>query len=333
MSEKKEINREKTVLLTGTSNPELAKSISAYLSLPLCNAVVDTFSNTETRVVIKESVRKKHVYIIQTGAATREYDYIRTVNDHLMDTLILVDAVRRGSAKSINVILACYPYARQDKKDRARAPISSSLVAGMLQTAGVDRVLSVELHADQIQGMFKVPVDNIYAEQLLIDGLKNTQVDLNDIVIVSPDAGGTKRAVRFGKTLGVEVALMHKQRNYSEKNQVDRTVLLGEVKNKTAVIVDDMGDTCGTLCSAAKTCVDQGAKDVIAVLTHGIFSGPALARLESSNEITLVLTTNTILQKKNQTCCPKIVVCDIGPIVGEAILRLANGGSISEMFK
>lgn len=329
-------DNKKTLLLAGNSNINLAKSISKSLGIPLCDLTIDQFANTETRIIIGESVRRKHVYIIQSGVSTLATDRqpAKSINDHLMDTLILVDACRRASAKSINVVLALYPYSRQDKKDRSRAPVSSSLVAGMLQTAGVDRLLSVELHADQIQGMFKIPVDNIFTEKVLLEKVKElTQAhSLESLVIVSPDAGGAKRAERFGKSLGTSVAFMHKQRDYSQKNKVKSTVLLGDVTDKIAILIDDMGDTCGTLCEAANVCKQNGVKTVIAVVTHGIFSGPALQRLNECNTIETVVTTNTISQENAQLQCKKIDTVDIGPLIGDIITRIANGESVSEIY-
>lgn len=335
-----ESSNKNIILITCTSNKNLSESVSKFLNVPLTDNIIDSFSNTETRVTIPTSVRKKNVFIIQTGEGNTN----KTVNEHLMETLITIDACKRGSAKSINVILALYPYSRQDKKDRSRAPITASLVANLLTSAGATRVMSVELHADQIQGMFQIPVDNIFIEKEMIDLIHTKiinvcrndsckdKINVDQLVIVSPDAGGAKRAERFSKNIQCNLALMYKERDYTTKNKVSKTVLLGDVKDKIAIIVDDMADTCGTLISACDTLKDNGAKEVYAIVTHGIFSGPAIQRINESKSINSVFASNSLDQTENCNSSNKIKYFDIGEIIAESIRRVIKGQSLSELY-
>lgn len=321
-------NTDNIVLLTCLSNKSLSMSISEYLNIELTKCDVSTFSNTETRVIVSNSIRNKDVYLLQTGEGNND----RSVNDHLMDTLITIDACKRASAKSINVLLALYPYSRQDKKDNARAPISSSLVAHLISSAGATRVITVELHADQIQGMFQIPVDNISIENRIMSRLLQS-VSFDNVVIVSPDSGGAKRAERIAKAISRPLALMYKKRDYSVKNKVDETVLLGDVKDATAVIIDDMADTCGTLLSASKTLIDNGAKKVYAMVTHGIFSGNAIENINNSEYLSCIYTSNSLDQRHKMKLCPKIKDYDIGYIISQAIRCINSGESLSDLLK
>ena len=333
-------------LLTGNSNEYLATLIADRLGIDLCKSTVDKFSNSEIRVKINENIRKKHIYIIQTGSKTNSF----SVNDHLMETLILIDACKRSNAKSITVVLACYPYSRQDKKDRSRAPISASLVAKMLETAGATRIMCIDLHADQIQGMFQIPVDNLTAENTIIKYLNtpgvfskainsislNGIISRDDVCIVSPDAGGAKRACSIAEKLKVPVVMIHKERNYKEINKVDKMILVGGkqcVKNKTCIIIDDMADTMGTMCLAARTLVQNGACNVVAVVTHGVLSGPAMERINDTEEITKVIVSNTLPQKENLEKCEKLLQFDISELIANAIKAIVYGGSISALFE
>jgi len=274
----------------------------------------------ETIVRIGESVREDDVYIINTGCGA--------VNTSLMEMCIMIHACKIASARRITAVLPLFPYARQDKKDKSRAPITAKLVANMIQKAGCDHVITMDLHASQIQGFFDVPVDNLYAEPSTIMYIRS-QFNLNDVVIVSPDAGGAKRATSIADRLGVEFALFHKERK--KANEVSRMVLVGHVKNKVAIVVDDMADTCGTLCLAAQHLSEAGAEKVYAIVTHGILSGDALKTVQEST-LEKLIVTNTLPQRENQAKCSKIEVIDIGAVLGEVIRRSHYGESVSKLF-
>jgi len=271
-------------------------------------------------VTIAESVREDDVYIINTGCGA--------VNSSLMELCIMIHACKIASAKRITAVIPLFPYARQDKKDKSRAPITAKLVANMIQKSGCDHVITMDLHASQIQGFFDVPVDNLYAEPSAILYIR-TNFNLDDVVIVSPDAGGAKRATSIADRLGVDFALFHKERK--KANEVSRMVLVGNVKEKIAILVDDMADTCGTLCLAASHLSDAGAVQVFAFVTHGILSGNALKTIEASN-LEKLIVTNTLPQNANQAACKKIEVLDIGKVLGEVIRRSHYGESVSKLF-
>lgn len=274
----------------------------------------------ETNVTIAESVREDDVYIINTGCGA--------VNTALMELCIMIHACKIASAKRITAVIPLFPYARQDKKDKSRAPITAKLVANMIQKSGCDHVITMDLHASQIQGFFDVPVDNLYAEPSAILYIR-THFDLADVVIVSPDAGGAKRATSIADRLGVDFALFHKERK--KANEVSRMVLVGHVKDKVAILVDDMADTCGTLCLAASHLSEAGATKVFAFVTHGILSGNALKAVEESS-LEKLIVTNTLPQHENQAACKKIEVIDIGKVLGEVIRRSHYGESVSKLF-
>ncbi|KAH7105888.1 phosphoribosyl pyrophosphokinase [Auriculariales sp. MPI-PUGE-AT-0066] len=308
-------------IFSGTSHPELAASIAYRVGLPLSAAEVRRNGIGESLVTIKESVRECDVYIINTGAG-------ESVNASLMETIVLIHACRMASAKRITAVIPLFPYARQDKKDKSRAPITAKLVANMIQTSGCDHVITMDLHASQIQGFFDVPVDKLYAEPSAIRYIQ-THFENEDVVIVSPDAGGAKRATSIADRIGVEFAIFHKERK--KANEVSRMVLVGSVRDKVAILVDDMADTCGTLALAASHLTEAGAKRVIAIVTHGILSGSALDTIERSS-LEKVVVTNTIPQAENLAKCSKIEVLDIGPVLGEVIRRSHYGESISQLF-
>jgi len=274
----------------------------------------------ETNVTIIESVREEDVYIINTGCGA--------INTSLMELCIMIHACKIASAKRITAVIPLFPYARQDKKDKSRAPITAKLVANMIQKAGCDHVITMDLHASQIQGFFDVPVDNLFAEPSAILYIR-TNFNLDDVVIVSPDAGGAKRATSIADRLGVDFALFHKERK--KANEVSRMVLVGNVKGKTAILVDDMADTCGTLCLAASHLSEAGAVKVFGFVTHGILSGNALQTIEASN-LEKLIVTNTLPQNANQAACKKIEVLDIGKVLGEVIRRSHYGESVSQLF-
>ncbi|KAJ3757373.1 phosphoribosyltransferase-like protein [Lentinula raphanica] len=317
-------------LFTGTSHPELAEIIARRLGLSLGKASVTKSSIGETDVCIFESVREDDVYIINTGS-----DNPTSVNTSLMEMCIMIHACKIASAKRITAVMPLFPYARQDKKDKSRAPITAKLVANMLVKAGCDHLITMDLHASQIQGFFDVPVDKyLYAEPSAILYIR-THFNVPDVVIVSPDAGGAKRATSIADRLGVDFALFHKERK--KANEVSRMVLVGQVKDKVAILVDDMADTCGTLCLAAKHLSEAGVRtvdgrpQVFAIVTHGILSGNALKNVEES-ALEKLIVTNTLPQTENQKACEKIEVIDIGNVLGEVIRRSHYGESVSKLF-
>jgi len=251
-----------------------------------------------------------------------------SVNVSLMELCIMIHACKIASAKRITAVIPLFPYSRQDKKDKSRAPITAKLVANMIQNSGCDHVITMDLHASQIQGFFDVPVDNLYAEPSAIHYVREN-FTVSDVIIVSPDAGGAKRATSMADRLGVDFALFHKERK--KANEVSRMVLVGHVKDKIAILVDDMADTCGTICLAAQHLVEAGATKVYAIVTHGILSGDALKRIDASGLEKLVVT-NTIPQHDNQKACSKIEVIDIAAVLGEVIRRSHYGESVSKLF-
>lgn len=307
-------------VFSGTSHPELAELIARRMGLPLSKAEVTRSGIGETQVRIQESVREDDVYIINTGCGA--------VNTALMELCIMIHACKIASAKRITAVIPLFPYARQDKKDKSRAPITAKLVANMIQKAGCDHIITMDLHASQIQGFFDVPVDNLYAEPSAILYIR-THFDLNEVVIVSPDAGGAKRATSIADRLGVDFALFHKERK--KANEVSRMVLVGHVKDKIAILVDDMADTCGTLCLASQHLSEAGATKVYAFVTHGILSGNALKTVGEST-LEKLIVTNTLPQHENQAKCKKIEVIDIGKVLGEVIRRSHYGESVSKLF-
>lgn len=307
-------------LFSGSSHPELAALIAKRLRIPLARANISQPPSGETKITIVESVRDCDVYIINTGAGA--------VNTHLMELCIMIHACKIASARRITAIIPHFPYARQDKKDKSRAPITAKLVANMLREAGCDHVITMDLHASQIQGFFDVPVDNLYAEPSMIQYMRNN-IDVHDCVIVSPDAGGAKRATSIADRLNVEFALFHKERK--KANEVSRMVLVGSVTGKIAILVDDMADTCGTLGLAARNLLEAGATKVYAFATHGILSGDALKVISESGMEKLVIT-NTIPQSDNCDRCEKIEVIDVSRVLAEVIRRSHFGESVSYLF-
>ncbi|KZS92949.1 phosphoribosyl pyrophosphokinase [Sistotremastrum niveocremeum HHB9708] len=308
-------------IFSGTSHPELAELIARRVGVPLARAEVTRNGVGESSVSILDSVRECDVYIVNTGSGL--------VNTSLIETCIMIHACKIASAKRITAVMPLFPYARQDKKDKSRAPITAKLVANMLQKSGCDHLITMDLHASQIQGFFDVPVDKyLYAEPSAIHYLR-THFDLKDIIIVSPDAGGAKRATSIADRLSVPFALFHKERK--KANEVSRMILVGDVHDKVAVLVDDMADTCGTICLAASRLAEAGAKRVFAIVTHGILSGRAL-EVVGASPLEKLIVTNTIPQAANQAECDKIEVIDIGVVLGEVIRRSHYGESVSKLF-
>lgn len=308
-------------IFSGSSHPDLSQKIADRLGLELAKVVTKKFSNQETCVEIGESVRGEDVYIVQSGCGE--------INDNLMELLIMINACKIASASRVTAVIPCFPYARQDKKDKSRAPISAKLVANMLSVSGADHIITMDLHASQIQGFFDIPVDNLYAEPAVLKWIKENIPEWKNCTIVSPDAGGAKRVTSIADRLNVDFALIHKERK--KANEVDRMVLVGDVTDRVAILVDDMADTCGTICHAADKLISAGATKVYAILTHGIFSGPAITRINNAC-FEAVVVTNTIPQEEKMKHCPKIQVIDISMILAEAIRRTHNGESVSYLF-
>ncbi|KAI9227917.1 MAG: ribose-phosphate pyrophosphokinase 3 [Piptocephalis tieghemiana] len=315
------MNHDEMKIFAGNSHPDLAALVASRLGVELAKVNVVKYSNQETSVTIGESVRDEDVFIIQSGSGE--------INDNLMELLILINACKTASARRITAVIPCFPYARQDKKDKSRAPITAKLVANMLTVAGADHVITVDLHASQIQGFFNVPVDNLYAEPSMLKYIKETVPDYKNAVIVSPDAGGAKRATAIADRLDLDFALIHKERK--KANEVSRMVLVGDVREKICILVDDMADTCGTLGLAAKTLTENGATGVYAIVTHGILSGKAMRIIEES-VLQKVVVTNTIPHGEKKKLCSKLDTIDISPTLAEAIRRTHNGESVSYLF-
>ncbi|KAL8980671.1 MAG: hypothetical protein Q9205_004316 [Flavoplaca limonia] len=308
-------------LLTGNSHPELAKSVADRLGIELTKIMVLQYSNQETSVTIGESVRDEDVFVLQSTAPG-------DINDGLMELLIIINACKTASARRITAVIPNFPYARQDKKDKSRAPITAKLMANMLQTAGCNHVITMDLHASQIQGFFNVPVDNLYAEPSTLRWIREN-LDVGKAVIVSPDAGGAKRATSIADRLDLNFALIHKER--ARPNEVSKMTLVGDVHGKIAILVDDMADTCGTLAKAADIVMAHGASEVVAIVTHGILSGNAIETLNDS-KLSRVVVTNTVPHAEKKERCEKLETIDISPTLAESLRRTHNGESVSFLF-
>jgi ribose-phosphate pyrophosphokinase len=287
--------------------------------MPLGGAKLSTFSDGEIQIEINDNVRMKDVFIIQSTC--------RPVNHNLVELLLMIDAMKRASASRITAVIPYYGYARQDKKVAPRVPISAKLFADMITLAGVNRIITMDLHAAQIQGFFNIPVDNLFAAPVLLDYMRNNFRD--DIVMVSPDAGGVERARAFAKRLEAGLAIVDKRR--SAPNEAKAMAVIGDVKDRTAVILDDMTDTAGTLTEAAGVLVDKGAKEVHACCAHPVLSGPALERIDHS-ALKSVVVTNTIPLTPQAAASGKIKVLSIAKLVGEAIIRSYRGDSVTSLF-
>ena len=306
-------------IFTGNSNPDLAHKICNYLDRPLGGAKVKTFSDGEIQIEIDENVRQKDVFIIQSTCSP--------VNDNLIELLLIIDACNRSSAKRVTAVLPYFGYARQDKKVAPRVPISAKLVADLLTVAGTKRVITMDLHAGQIQGFFSIPVDNLFAAPVLIEYIQSNFKE--NLVVVSPDAGGVERARAFAKRLNAELAIIDKRR--SAPNEAKAMAVVGDVRDKVAIILDDMVDTAGTLIEAASAIKKAGARDVHASTAHAVLSGPAIERIEGSCLKSLV-TTDTIPLKHDAQKCSKIKVLTISNLVGEVIIRSHLGDSVTSLF-
>ncbi|MEW6600753.1 MAG: ribose-phosphate pyrophosphokinase [Nitrospirota bacterium] len=306
-------------LFTGNSNRILASEISDVLNIPIGKATVSNFSDGEIMVQINENVRGSDVFVIQSTCMP--------VNKNIMELLLMTDALRRASAARITAVMPYYGYARQDRKAAPRVPISARLVADILEAVGISRVLTIDLHAGQIQGFFDIPVDHLYASPVLVDYVRKEY--LNDLVIVSPDAGGVERARAFAKRLNASLAIIDKRREKANVSEVMNVI--GEVEGKNALLFDDMIDTAGTITHAAAALKDKGAKKVIAACAHAVLSGPALDRINAS-ALEEVIVTNTIPMDEKQERCKKLTVLSVAPLLGEAIKRIHEETSVSSLF-
>ena len=307
-------------VFSGNSNPELAADIASRLSVPLSGAEVSRFSDGEISVQLKESVRGFDVFIVQSIAG-------ENLNDMLMELLIMTDAAKRASARTVTAVVTHYAYARQDRKAASREPITAKLVANLMEAAGVDRTITIDLHQGQIQGFFDTPVNHITAMDLLVDYFRKKNFDPEELCVVSPDMGRAKAAKKFSQKLGADVAIIHKDR--PRHNQVEVTALIGDVKDKICILNDDMIDTGGSIVAAANTLKGRGAKAVYVCATHPVFSGPAYDRLENA-DVEEVVVTNTIpVPEEHQQ--GKIKVISIAPLFARAIQMVFSNGSVSSL--
>lgn len=305
-------------LFTLNSNPALAEEIAAHLGIPLGKCTVSKFSDGEVQINIEESIRGSDVYVLQSTCAP--------VNDHVMELLIMIDALKRASAKSINIVMPYYGYARQDRKARAREPIAAKLVADLLETAGATRVITLDLHAPQIQGFFNVPIDHLQGVPILSDYFE--EKNLQDIIVVSPDHGGVTRARKLADRLKAPLGIIDKRR--PRPNVAEIMNIIGNVEGKTAILIDDIIDTGGTITLAADALIENGATEVYACCTHPVLSGPALERIENSAIKELVVTNSIPLVEEKKL--DKITALSVAPLIGEAIIRVHEEQSVSILF-
>ena len=309
-------------IFTGTANPEFATEVSEILGIKISKADVGYFSDGELKVEIEENVRGHDTFIIQSTCSP--------TNKNVMEIMLIADALKRSSASRITAVVPYYGYARQDRRVRsARVPISAKVVADMFASVGIDRVLTIDLHSETIQGFFDMPADNVYATKFMVDDIKDNN-DRNEVVVVSPDVGGVVRSRALAKLLDdTDLAIIDKRR--AEANESEVMNIIGEVEGKVCIVPDDIIDTAGTLCNAAKALKDKGAKAVKAYITHPVLSGPAIERLNKS-DIDELIVTNSIPLNKDAKKCSKIRVISIANIIAECITRLSNEESLSEMF-
>ena len=307
-------------LVAGNSNRPLAEAIAAYLNVPLAKAQVRRFADMEVFVEIQDNMRGEDVFIIQSTSFP--------TNDHLMELLILIDALRRASARRVTAVIPYYGYARQDRKPGPRTPISAKLVANLIERAGADRVLTLDLHAGQIQGFFDIPTDNLFAAPVMVRDI-NERYGANDLIVVSPDVGGVVRARALAKRIGAPIAIVDKRRERPGESEVMN--IIGDVSGKRCIMVDDIVDSGGTLCNAGDALLDHGAEQVSAYITHGVLSGGAVARITSSRLKELVIT-DSIQATEAVRVSRNVRVLSIAPLIGEAIGRTAKEASVSSLF-
>ena len=307
-------------IISGNSNPQLAKEVAEELGENIINVTVTKFSDQEVFAEILENVRGKNLFVIQSTSAP--------ANDHLMELLITIDALKRASANTITAVMPYFGYARQDRKVGPRTPISAKLVANILTSAGIDRLLTIDLHAGQIQGFFDIPVDNLYAAPIITNDIKEKYKN-SDIVVISPDVGGVVRARNIANRINANLAIVDKRRDKANVSEVMN--IIGDIKNKDCLVVDDIVDTAGTLCNAAEALINSGAKSVSAYISHGVLSGPAIKRI-SKSKLTELVITNSIAASKEIVDSDKIRVLNLASLIAEAIRRISSDNSVSSLF-
>mgnify|MGYP006100735743 FL=1 len=307
-------------IISGNSNPILAKEISSELNEKIIDVTVTKFADQEVFVEINENIRGKNIFIIQSTSMP--------ANDHLMELLITIDALKRASAQTVTAVIPYFGYARQDRKVGPRTPISAKLVADILTTAGIDRLLTIDLHAGQIQGFFDIPVDNLYAAPVITKDIKKNYNN-KDIVVISPDVGGVFRARGIAKRIDGDLAIVDKRRDKANVSEVMN--IIGDINGRDCIIVDDIVDTAGTLCNAAEALIEAGAKSVSAYITHGVLSGPAVERIKNSKLNELVIT-DSIAPTKLILDASNIRILNLAPLIAEAIRRISSDSSVSSLF-
>lgn len=307
-------------IISGNSNPILAKEISSELNEKIIDVTVTKFADQEVFVEINENIRGKNIFIIQSTSMP--------ANDHLMELLITIDALKRASAQTVTAVIPYFGYARQDRKVGPRTPISAKLVADILTTAGIDRLLTIDLHAGQIQGFFDIPVDNLFAAPVITKDIKKNYNN-KDIVVISPDVGGVVRARGIAKRIDGDLAIVDKRRDKANVSEVMN--IIGDITGRDCIIVDDIVDTAGTLCNAAEALIEAGAKSVSAYITHGVLSGPAVERIKNSKLNELVIT-DSIAPTKLILDASNIRILNLAPLIAEAIRRISSDSSVSSLF-
>ncbi|MDX2113385.1 MAG: ribose-phosphate pyrophosphokinase [Alphaproteobacteria bacterium] len=308
-------------ILTCNSNPALAKGVADYLGLTLTNASVKRFADQEVFAEIHENVRGEDVFVVQSTSFP--------ANDHIMELLVCLDALKRASARRVTAVIPYYGYARQDRKMGSRTPISAKLVANIITAAGANRVLTVDLHAGQIQGFFDIPLDHLYSAPVMVDDIKKHHKNPSDLVIVSPDVGGVVRARALASRLGADLAIVDKRRQRAGQSEVMN--IIGEIDGRDCIMLDDIVDSAGTLCNAAEALKKNGATSVSAYVTHGVLSGKAVERVAASTLSSLVIT-DTIMATESVRSCKNIRSISVAPLLGEAIKRISEETSVSSLF-
>jgi ribose-phosphate pyrophosphokinase len=308
-------------LISCNSNIPLAEEVASHLGITLTETTVKRFSDLEIFVEIQENVRGQDVFLMQSTSYP--------ANEHIMELLITLDALKRASARRVTVVMPYFGYARQDRKPGPRTPITAKLVANLITSAGADRVLSVDLHAGQIQGFFDIPVDHLYARPVLLNDIKAQYTDLENLMIVSPDVGGVVRARSLASRLNADLAIVDKRREKANHSEVMN--IIGDVSGRDCILIDDIIDTAGTMCSAADALLESGAKSVAAYASHGVLSGPAIARIAASSLTSLVIT-NSIAARDEVKTCQKIREITLSGLLGEAIKRISEESSVSSLF-
>jgi ribose-phosphate pyrophosphokinase len=308
-------------LIAGNSNHPLAQAMADYLGMKLTKATIRRFSDQEIFVEVQENVRGEDVFLIQSTSAP--------ANEHIMELLITLDALKRASARRVTVVIPYFGYARQDRKPGPRTPITAKLVANLITSAGADRVLTVDLHAGQIQGFFDIPLDHLYARPVIVEDIKKHYADLTNVMIVSPDVGGVVRARSLAARIGADLAIVDKRRERANASEVMN--IIGEVEGRDCILFDDIVDTAGTLCNAAEALLDKGAKSVSAYVTHGVLSGPAIERVTNS-KLTSLVVTDTIASTEEAKQCKNLRIISIAPLMAEGIRRISEESSVSSLF-